>query len=460
MASVAQRAFDGSLNDPADRRYCHIFDAVAAIVATVGEIAPEVALGATAADAGVGALGADAVLGGVGETALLGGAGLAPGLTIPAELAGGIGAGIAPAVADIGVAIPGAAELAGDIGAGAGAAGAGVADVTGVGLGESGLGAALGSVPESLTAVTEPAAGLGTGVAPGVEGAATIGAAPGAVAPTVPTAATSVSGPLAAAPAAPASVPLSGPASGILTDLSDPAAYVAASPSQQVAADVAAASPASEQGSALVSSVGGGGGTGGSGASTFGSGLDKAISSATGGFLNKSDLSTILSAGGLGLNLLNRNKPIPGEAQVKSAASGLTATAAGQAAQGAQLEQFLQSGTLPPGLSAGVRSATESAKAAIRSGYAQRGESGSSAEAQDLQAAEERALTASQTVALQLLQQGSSMVGQAVNTEGLAAQLYQEIMRDALTRDQELGSAIGNFASSFVSPRTIQLKAA
>jgi hypothetical protein len=197
--------------------------------------------------------------------------------------------------------------------------------------------------------------------------------------------------------------------------------------------------------------------------STLGTGLNNAIKGATGGFLDKGDLGTVLSAGGLGMNLLNRNQPIPGQKQVSQAANNLTATAAGQAALGTNLESFLTSGTLPPGIDAGLRSATQAAHATIRSQYAARGESGSSAEAQDIQAASDRALAAGQDVAMKLLQQGSTMVGQAANTEGLAAQLYGTIMNDALTRDNALGAAIGNFASSLAGGggnNTITVKAA
>jgi hypothetical protein len=148
------------------------------------------------------------------------------------------------------------------------------------------------------------------------------------------------------------------------------------------------------------------------------------------------------------MNLINRNQAIPGQKQLNQAAGGLTATAEAQANQGRTLENYLQSGTLPPGIQQGLTSATQAAEASIRAQHASRGTSGSSAEAQDIQNAQDRAVAAGQSVALQLLQQGATMTGMAVNTESLAANLYSEIMKEALAQDQQLGSAIGNFASA------------
>jgi hypothetical protein len=49
-----------------------------------------------------------------------------------------------------------------------------------------------------------------------------------------------------------------------------------------------------------------------------------------------------------------------------------------------------------------------------------------------------------------------------LNAESLAQQIYTQIMNTSLQQDQQLGSAIGNFASALAgsNPSTITLKAA
>jgi hypothetical protein len=122
--------------------------------------------------------------------------------------------------------------------------------------------------------------------------------------------------------------------------------------------------------------------------------------------------------------------------------------------------------------------------ATIRAQHANRGESGSSAEAEDLANVDSQAVSAGTTIATQLLQQGATMVGTGVseeatggelqtstdlatgtmdlNAESLAQQIYTQIMNTSLQQDAQLGSAIGNFASALAgsNPSTITLKAA
>lgn len=409
---------DGSLDDPSSRYLCHVFTPEIAAAA----IAPEIGASVVADAAIPAAIDAGAVLGGAGETALLGGAGLAPGLTVAPELAGG-----ALSAADLGIA-------GGALDAGVGAA--------------SGLDAALGG----LTGVGGDVAGGAAGLVPG--GALTTGVttAPTLAAPAL-SAGTAVGGPVAAAPALPATVGDVAPTvSGDLAAM-DPAAGVPSATTGGSATTLGDWSPLSGAGS---SGTGTTAGTTAAGTASKGGFFDRAISSLTGGALNKSDLGTILSGGGLAMNLFKGNQSLPGEKQLSGAASNLSATAAGQAALGSQLESFLQSGKLPPGVEMGLRSATQAATASIKAAHAARGTSGSSAEASEIQAANDRALAAGQQVALQLLQQGATMVGQAVNTEGLAAQLYQEILGNALQKDQAFGQAIGNFASSLARSDTQQ----
>lgn len=109
--------------------------------------------------------------------------------------------------------------------------------------------------------------------------------------------------------------------------------------------------------------------------------------------------------------------------------------------QGQQLQGYLQSGTLPPGLQQTLNQATEAAKASIRSKYAASGSSGSSAEQQELAAVDSNAQGQESQLALQLLNTG-------INETGMASQLYQQLMKNSITQDNQLGTSIANFASA------------
>lgn len=445
----------GAIIDPADRRYCYVFDALGALF-----IGPALFGGAEAAGLGAAAAG-------LGETAAAGfGAGLL-GDVAGAGALGAVGGGALPALS-IGA---GAAALPEVLGGSS----SGLADLaTGI---SGGFADAFGAAPS---------AGLdfgGTGL--GAEALAPQGANLGleqAVGPIVPSASgTSVGGPLAGAPAAPASV---GGASSTATGLGLDTAgtgFTGGAPAQAGTSGVGASADfgggAASGGSTLGSSTPS---TVSRGVSGLTSGLDKAISSGTGGFLNLKDVGSIASLGGLGMNLLNRPGQLPGQGNltgaahnIENAAANLANTGAGIVTKGNQLENFINTGALPPGLQQGLKTATESAKASIRSNYAQRGMSGSSAEAQDMQAAEDRAAAAGASLALQLLQQGASMVaqgtstvGQAINAESLSAQLYNDIMRNALAEDQDLQRSIAAFSGVLAgmggsqSGNTVTIKAA
>lgn len=435
MRAIARRFLDGSFIDPADRYICTIFEATAAIV------------GADLLFGGA-ALGGEALAGGAalaGGEALGIGAGTAfatlPELAIEAPfLAGGIGEGAF------------GAGVTGAFGAGAGAAGlefgggGGGLDFGGGGVGPSGALSTGANVAGSLADTLGAGTGIGTGT-----GAPAVGAAPGiSVEPlgsfAAPASGTSVGSPVAAAPIAPEAVPLSPTTTGDFGALGG-------------AGDTTTGGGFSGTGpgAATLSGTPGGPGAGastpfatsntGTNTGLFG-GLDKTLGEVTGGNLNLKDIGTIGSVGSLGMDLMKSGKPLPGEKQFNQAAGSLSATAGAQANEARVLSNYLNTGTLPPGLHQGLRTATDAAKAKIRSGYAARGMSGSSAEAQDMQAAEDRSTAEAASLALKLLKEGETFSGMAVNTESLAAQLYHQILNDSLAQDQELGKSIGNFASA------------
>ena len=136
----------------------------------------------------------------------------------------------------------------------------------------------------------------------------------------------------------------------------------------------------------------------------------------------------------------------PGSADL----TGLAQTEA-QLAQGNQaLEtQFLQpslTGVLPAAYEQQVQNATQDATTTIKAKYASLGLSGSTMEAQEIQALNERATALRGTLAQQLAQTGVAIGGQAIQTLGLQGNIYNDLMQATIQQDNALASAIGNFA--------------
>lgn len=145
--------------------------------------------------------------------------------------------------------------------------------------------------------------------------------------------------------------------------------------------------------------------------------------------------SNILIPGaGLAFNAIQGNQQPKGYDQLVNTAGNL-------ATQSQQLQSYLASGTLPPGLQQSLDQATKSAKASIRSQYASRGMSGSSAEAQDLANVDAQMQAQGASLAMNLLQQG-------VNESQLSSQIYDNIMKTQMSEDQNIGAAVTNFATA------------
>lgn len=151
------------------------------------------------------------------------------------------------------------------------------------------------------------------------------------------------------------------------------------------------------------------------------------------GFL-KNNANWLVPAAGLGVQALRGMQEPPGFQQ-------LQALAGQEAGQAGRLESYLETGQLPSGLQAQVNIATNAAKANIRSMYAQRGMSGSSAEAEDLANVDSTAATQAGQMALQLYNSG-------VSEANMGAQLTEALMNVTLQQDQNLSNAIGNFVSA------------
>lgn len=183
-----------------------------------------------------------------------------------------------------------------------------------------------------------------------------------------------------------------------------------------------------------------GGGGGGGFLDSLGTG---AINSIT-----KNPLGIGLAGAGLGYSMLQGNK-LTGNVQ------NVTNAANQEAGQGAQLQQYLQNGTLPPGMQAAVDNATKAAKARIISGYASRGQNAdpaqNSALAQELAQADMNALAAAGQLQTQLLTTG-------LNETNMSNQLYEFLVGTDQKQAQLTGQAISNFAAAMAGgPKTIQI---
>ena len=125
-------------------------------------------------------------------------------------------------------------------------------------------------------------------------------------------------------------------------------------------------------------------------------------------------------------------------------------------AQSQKLESYLTTGTLPPGIQQSLTTAAEQAKTAIRSQFAARGLSGSSAEAEALGNVDSTIAGQGASIATNLLNQG-------IQESGMTSELYRQILQTSLAQNQELGGAIANFAGALAGtgqPGSITLKAA
>lgn len=400
---------------------------------TAAAIAPAVigAGGGALVGGGVGEITTGKPLTGALEGGLTGGAigGLGP--LVGSGL--GIGAGAGDVLVGAGAGALGSAIAGQDplVGAGGGALSGGIVGLTSGGFGGTGGAAA-------------PSSGV-TGSSAGVSAA-------GTAAPSSATSSVSLGLDQSAAPGASFTTGGSGGGGDALSLISPPPAppgmggavdpvsggVIGVPPN----ASTGAFSPSTGQPSSLFGSIFGGsegtsgGNTAGSLGGIFGSGGGGGDSGGGGiGSFLKSYGAPLVAAGGIGMDLMKGHTPLPGE-------SALTQQAADLAAQGKQLGSYLQTGNLPPGVHQSLNAASESAKAAIRSKYAQMG-GNTSAMQQDLAHVDQVAATQGVQIATQLLQQG-------VSETGLSEQIYSQLLNLSLQQNAGLSSAIGKFATSLV----------
>lgn len=391
-------------------------------VAAVGEVIGTAVEGASAGEAAAGAATAaegaaaagetaglvtagEAAAGEIGTTAALGGAGAA-GATA-AETAGTLGLGGAGLALGGGAANPLTGLAA--TGANVPAAGNAVGGATTVGTGVPG--SAPGGTPITGTGGTSAAATSGPAGANGTP----VDLSQLSTAPISDTSSQSLPGLVSDA---------GGGAGGNIAPLSSDAVTAAANPTVTSATDTASllnGSPGVYTGSS-VNQLGQ--------AVSQGNIVD--IAGKAGNVIT-SNPSTALGALGLGYSALKAG-------QMPKGTNALTSQANALATQGSQLQQSLN-GPLPAGAQASLNQASQSAKAQIRSQYANLGLIGSTMEAQALAGVD-------QTVAAQGFQIADQLYQQGVSETNMSSQLFQQIMSIQASQNNALTGAIGNFAGA------------
>ncbi|MGH7091680.1 MAG: hypothetical protein ACREFQ_22550 [Stellaceae bacterium] len=354
------------------------------------------------------------VLGGVGDIASA--AGLGSGATTALETAAGAGA--------LGGAITGGSPLSGALTGGIG-----------------GFASGALSTPSAPTVGAAPATGSSGGVSAASLAGPAIGGEGAGPATDLATAAT-----LNAAPASNAIGASVGPqtttplAGGSMTGSATPIPSInSATGTSMTPLDLAANSnllPGAVGGSTLAAPTTGTAATfagnqdftGGTSPGGFSTMLDNAVSS-----LTKNPLA-LLGAGGLALDYFMT----PDISQLPQAQS-LETSAGNLAAQGNNLMGYMQSGTLPPGAAEAVNSATDAAKAQIRSNYANLGMSGSTMEDQALNMVDQNAAAQTFSIANQLMSEGA-------NFTNMSNQLYTQILNDTLAQDTAFQQALASFS--------------
>lgn len=158
----------------------------------------------------------------------------------------------------------------------------------------------------------------------------------------------------------------------------------------------------------------------------------------------------IAASGGLLAASLFGDNTGPYDAKLQKQANSLNA-------QGQQLMSYLTSGTLPPGIKAGVDQATKAARAKAISNAAQQGQptdpTKNTALAQQLQAIEQQAYISTAQIGQLLLQSGLSETQMATG-------IYETLAKIDQQQAAQLTQAIAGFAAALGGSRNLTLKVA
>src|ERR1700677_3514463 len=168
--------------------------------------------------------------------------------------------------------------------------------------------------------------------------------------------------------------------------------------------------------------------------------------------ITKNPLGIALSAGALGYDVLKGNPNSAAENQLNQNAATLTAQGAQIQGLGAQLTQYLQTGTLPPGQQAAVTQAVQARKAQIIANAAANGQNTNptqnSALAQDLANADQDGLVMAGQLESQLATTGTQLISAGLNATGLSSQIYEALVKIDQTNNSTLMSAIASMAAA------------
>jgi hypothetical protein len=111
------------------------------------------------------------------------------------------------------------------------------------------------------------------------------------------------------------------------------------------------------------------------------------------------------------------------------------------AAQSTQLQNYVTTGTLPPGVNQVLQQVQKSMTDQIKAKYAQLGMSGSTAETQDINNAALQVQSQGQTEALNLMNQGVSLAN-------LSGQLMTTLMNTNIQQNEQTTQSIGQLAAA------------
>ena len=154
-----------------------------------------------------------------------------------------------------------------------------------------------------------------------------------------------------------------------------------------------------------------------------------------------------LGIGGAGLlyNMMQKNS-VPGEKALTTEANTLGSEAT-------QLQNYVATGTLPPGVNTVLQQVQQGMTQQIKARYASLGMSGSTAEQQDLNNATLQVQSQGATEALNLMNQGVSMAN-------LSSNLLQSLMSTNVQQNNQTVQSIGQLAAALAGGGTTTLKVA
>ena len=185
-----------------------------------------------------------------------------------------------------------------------------------------------------------------------------------------------------------------------------------------------------------------------------------------GGIMDWIKANPVMAASlGIGGGLLAKNALMPAaKLPQQDQLDSIAAQAQAMSAQNQALEQRLldplATGQLPAAQQAQVDQALQDSITSIKSKYAGMGMSGSTVEQDDINAAQQKALVLSGTLAEQMAQTGLSAGSQAATALQISGTIYEQLMQQQIQQDTALQQAIAAFAGQAAIAGAISTKKA